>query len=1102
MIDIKVNINNVEEYNYLYDQVGWGRYNYEISKKALDNTLYSVSVYDDENIIGYGRIIGDGICFLYIHDVMVLPAYQGKKIGTKIMNELLKYIKSIKLSNPNARIYLGASKGKEDFYRKFGFITRSEADLGSGMIYSIKKITTYSVVIFCVIILIYKYKAFFGMFSQLKNNILGLAISFSIIIFSLFGVQFVQAAANNDHLINFNNNQTNGQASSDAIAIRVFNNDLNFSAREWYDNNVSTKRSLQSLVVDGYSAVRDSRTVYVAASNVARCNTVGLNDGGSSFCLTPIIAVISFNQNISTETVDIFGQILNNWKFNKNLISLPSTCSNNNATVCSSDSDCHDNGFCSSQKSKVIRDTQRLIDIASIKYKLDNYRQRYQHYPNLEAGSYLPNKTLSVWPSWQKTLATKLGSALPVDPINKLGPCSDGGFNSTTCWNDVSKRFYSAINNLNGSNSMTLPAGSLAIRYEFINNTEYNLCTKFETNYYNISQNENNCTDGFNNGGPIINCRNILGLPNRPFTGFVEVSDNEGDQIASISISPTSLAGWAAISAQLTPDRHYIKITSNQAGPNNRYTLNVTATDSLGASSSASCSILIGGSRYTLTYTPGTGGSISGSRNQIVDQGSSGTPVVANPQAGKHFVKWSDNNDTNSQRTDINVSGNITATAIFENNPSYTLSFDVNGGRPLSSDSKSVTQGLPVGELPTPTRDGHAFEGWNTQQNGSGVTYTATTPYNNSGDLILYAQWSRNSFNLTYNHGAGGMIQGTSQQTVSLHGDGSQVIAYPNTNYGFLGWSDGQTGATRTDTNIIQDLTVDALFSQNSWQCGTSFIDDRDNHTYDTIAINGQCWMKKNLRWLPTSGVNAINNVSSTAPRYYVYNINVATSNTAYILQYFNYNKYGVLYNWPAAQSACPTGWTLPTNDEFNTLANALGGINSAGPKMKTPTEWGSSNGISCGGNNSSGFTAYPSGYKDISGFMGFSASVKYWTNTNYNTSDARHRTLSGCSSDGNSLYQSHSPKYFANYVRCFKPIIYVIKYVAVANGSITGSTTQTVNYSSSTSPVRAIPASGYKFKNWSDNYTVSASRTDVNVTSNKTVTANFELDTPPIVDR
>lgn len=134
MILLKENVNNVKEYNYLFDAVGWGCYEYEVSKKALENTMYSVSVYDDEKIIGYGRLIGDSICYVYVHDVMVLPEYQHQKIGTKIINKLLEKINQIKLENPYVRVYLGASKGKEDFYKRFGFVNREEADLGKGMI--------------------------------------------------------------------------------------------------------------------------------------------------------------------------------------------------------------------------------------------------------------------------------------------------------------------------------------------------------------------------------------------------------------------------------------------------------------------------------------------------------------------------------------------------------------------------------------------------------------------------------------------------------------------------------------------------------------------------------------------------------------------------------------------------------------------------------------------------------------------------------------------------------------------------------------------------------------------------------------------------------
>ena len=134
MIKIKENNKNVYEFNLLYDSVGWGAYDNEVTQKALDNTFYSISVYDDNKIIGYGRLIGDTICFLYIQDIMVKPEYQGNKIGTLIMDKLLEKINQIKKENPDLRVYIGSSKNKEKFYEKFGFVKRIDADLGYGMI--------------------------------------------------------------------------------------------------------------------------------------------------------------------------------------------------------------------------------------------------------------------------------------------------------------------------------------------------------------------------------------------------------------------------------------------------------------------------------------------------------------------------------------------------------------------------------------------------------------------------------------------------------------------------------------------------------------------------------------------------------------------------------------------------------------------------------------------------------------------------------------------------------------------------------------------------------------------------------------------------------
>ncbi len=125
---------SADEYNTLTNAVGWGVSELGIVETALANSLYNVCAYDDDMIVGFGRLIGDGAMFLYIQDIMVLPEYQGRKIGTGIMERIVKKILGYKQTCKDLRAYLGASAGKEDFYKKFGFLTRGEAGLGAGMV--------------------------------------------------------------------------------------------------------------------------------------------------------------------------------------------------------------------------------------------------------------------------------------------------------------------------------------------------------------------------------------------------------------------------------------------------------------------------------------------------------------------------------------------------------------------------------------------------------------------------------------------------------------------------------------------------------------------------------------------------------------------------------------------------------------------------------------------------------------------------------------------------------------------------------------------------------------------------------------------------------
>ena len=123
-----------KEYNNLIKSVGWGTWDEEIIEEALEHTLYSVCAYDGNKIVGMGRIIGDKTIFLYLHSIAVHPDYQGHKIGTSIIKKLLEQVEKYKKVNPEIRTYLGAAKGKEEFYEKFGFVRRPNDKVGAGMI--------------------------------------------------------------------------------------------------------------------------------------------------------------------------------------------------------------------------------------------------------------------------------------------------------------------------------------------------------------------------------------------------------------------------------------------------------------------------------------------------------------------------------------------------------------------------------------------------------------------------------------------------------------------------------------------------------------------------------------------------------------------------------------------------------------------------------------------------------------------------------------------------------------------------------------------------------------------------------------------------------
>lgn len=86
---------------------------------GLRNSVHSVMIKDNGEIIGMGRLIGDGGCFCQIVDICVLPAYQGKGIGRLIMKDLTDFIQQ--QLPASCYISLLADGDASFLYEKFGF---------------------------------------------------------------------------------------------------------------------------------------------------------------------------------------------------------------------------------------------------------------------------------------------------------------------------------------------------------------------------------------------------------------------------------------------------------------------------------------------------------------------------------------------------------------------------------------------------------------------------------------------------------------------------------------------------------------------------------------------------------------------------------------------------------------------------------------------------------------------------------------------------------------------------------------------------------------------------------------------------------------------
>lgn len=239
-----------------------------------------------------------------------------------------------------------------------------------------------------------------------------------------------------------------------AFAIRVYANIDKFSPAEWYAQNVPNPSSSSKQTIDGYEAVVDGYSYYIAASNIVD-NTFGRADG--LYHLQNNIYLFAFNNDPTL--LKIASEMLDGIHMNVNL----------------SYAQCE-----ASEKQRLTRDTKRVNDLGTIVSYAKKYYEDNEKYPLPQSesfGSYIKQLTVSKWNSWQGALGNVLGTTLPVDQYNFFyaaseddpwnagatpwiyngegtnpGDCpykpeEDIAFDQAgTCWDPLSKHFYCPAN--------------------------------------------------------------------------------------------------------------------------------------------------------------------------------------------------------------------------------------------------------------------------------------------------------------------------------------------------------------------------------------------------------------------------------------------------------------------------------------------------------------------------------------------------------------------------------------------------------------------------------------------------------------------------------
>ena len=355
--------------------------------------------------------------------------------------------------------------------------------------------------------------------------------------------------------------------------------------------------------------------------------------------------------------------------------------------------------------------------------------------------------------------------------------------------------------------------------------------------------------------------------------------------------SPASIVygNTTAFKFNATTGYHVASITDTCGGSGYTNTSNSVSTytyttPAITAACTVSATFAI--NQYTLTYTPGAGGSISGSSPQTVNYGGSGTAVTAVPATGYHFVQWSDLSTTNP-RTDTGVTANISVTASFAIN-TYTLTYTAGANGSISGTSPQTVNyggsGTAVTAVPAL---GYHFVNWSDSSTANPRTDTNVT-----ANITVTASFAINTYQVTAAAGANGSLDGTTPSPATVNYNATAAFKFnASANYHVATISDTCGGSGYTNSsNTVSTYTyttpaitaacgVTAAFAINTFQvtaaAGSNGSLDGTTPSPATVNYNATAAFKFNANTnyhvatiTDTCGGTGYTNTSNTVSTY------------------------------------------------------------------------------------------------------------------------------------------------------------------------------------------------------------------------------------------